>query len=92
MVKKGHTLEQIIHNLIEAGILFNQGESAATASKQIGVSVHTYYRLRKEDGSMRVDQAGRLKDLEQKNSQLKQLAADLSLDNVILKESSRSNF
>ena len=49
-------------------------------SKKIGVSDHTYYRWRKEYGGMRVDQARRLKELEQENSRLKKLVADLSLD------------
>ena len=35
---------------------------------------------------MRVEQAKRLKELEQENSRLKSLVADLSLDNAILKE------
>ena len=60
-------------------------------AKKIGVSGHTYYRWRKEYGGMRIDQAHRLKQLEQENSRLKRLVADLSLDNVILKEAVRGN-
>ena len=41
---------------------------------------------------MRIEQAKRLKELEQENSRLKKLVADLSLDNAILKEVSRGNF
>jgi len=41
---------------------------------------------------MRVDQARRFKELEQENAQLKKLVADISLDNIILKEGSRGNF
>jgi hypothetical protein len=41
---------------------------------------------------MRVEQARRLKELEQENSRLKKLVADPSLDNAILKEASRGNF
>jgi cell division protein FtsB len=41
---------------------------------------------------MRVDQAKRLKELEQENLRLKKLVADLSLDNAILKEVNRGNF
>jgi hypothetical protein len=41
---------------------------------------------------MQVEQARRLKELEQENSRLKKLVADLSLDNSILKEVSKGNF
>jgi transposase-like protein len=92
MAKKGFTPEQIINKLREAEILLSQGETVAAVSKKIGVSTHTYYRWRREYGGMRVDQARRLKDLEQENSRLKKLVADLSLDNAILKEASRGNF
>ena len=61
-------------------------------SKKIGVSDHTCYRWRREYGGMRVDQGRRLRELEQENSRLKKLVADLSLDNAILKEASRGNF
>ena len=92
MAKKGYTPEQIINKLREAEILLSQGSAIAVVWKKIGVSGHTYYRWRKEYGGMRVDQAHRLKELEQENSRLKKLVADLSLDNAILKEASRGNF
>ena len=92
MVKKGYKPEQIINKLREAEILLSQGETITVISKKIGVSAYTYYRWRKEYGGMGVDQARRLKDLEQENSRLKKLVADLSLDNAILKEASRGNF
>jgi len=92
MAKKGYKPEQIINKLSEAGILLSQGATIAVVSKKIEVSDHTYYRWRKEYGGMRVDQTRRLKKLEQENSRLKKLVADLSLDNAILKEASRGNF
>jgi len=42
MAKKGHTPEQIINKLREAGILLDQGATIAVVSKKIGVSDHTY--------------------------------------------------
>lgn len=60
--------------------------------RQIGVTEQTYYRWRKEYGGLRVDQAKRLKELEQENGRLKRVVADLTLDNAILKEVSRGNF
>ena len=89
MAKKRYTPEQIINKLREAEILLSQGATIAQISKKIGVSDHTYYRWRKEYGGMRVDQARRLKELEQENSRLKRVVADLSLDNATLKEASR---
>jgi transposase-like protein len=91
MVRKGYTPEQIINKLREAEVLLSQGAAVAVVSKKIGVSDYTYYRWRKEYGGMRVDQAHRLKELEQENTRLKKLVADLSLDNAILKEASRGN-
>jgi putative transposase len=91
MVKKGFTPEQIINKLREAEVMLSQGATLSVILKKIGVSDATYYRWRKEYGGMRVDQARRLKDLEQENSRLKKLVADLSLDNAILKEAARGN-
>ncbi len=92
MVKKGYTPEQIINKLREAEVMLSQGSTLTVILKKIGVSDATYYRWRKDYGGMRVDQARRLKELEQENSRLKKLVADLSLDNAILKEASRGNF
>jgi putative transposase len=91
MPKKAYTPEQIITKLREAEVLLSQGDTISIVSKKIGVSEFTYYRWRKEYGGMRVDQAHRLKELEQENARLKRLVADLSLDNSILKEAARGN-
>ena len=92
MAKKGYTPEQIINKLREAEILLSHGETIALISKKLGVSAHTYYRWRKEYGGLRIDQARKLKSLEQENARLKKLVADLSLDNSILKEAAEGNF
>ena len=92
MSKKGYTSEQIINKLREAEILLQQGSSIAAISKTIGVSVHTYYRWRKEYGGLRIEQAKKLKSLEKENARLKKLVADLSLDKAILKEAAEGNF
>jgi putative transposase len=92
MAKKGYTPEQIISKLREAEVLISQGCTLSTVLKKIGISDVTYYRWRREYGGMRVEQARKLKDLEQENTRLKKMVADLSLDNEILKEASRGNF
>jgi transposase-like protein len=92
MPKKGFKPEQIINKLREAEVLLSQGATVGEICRRIGVTDVTYYRWRKEYGGMRVDQARRMKDLEQQNSRLKKLVADLSLDNAILKEAAEGNF
>ncbi len=92
MVRKAFKPDQIINKLREAEVLLSQGSTVAQASRKLGVTEQTYYRWRKEYGGMRVEQAKRLKELEQENSRLKKLVADISLDNAILKEAARGNF
>lgn len=92
MARKRFSPEQIITMLREAEVLLNQSNPVTEVCRKLGVSEQTYYRWRKEYGGMRVDQAKRLKELEQENARLKKLVADLSLDNAILKEVNRGNF
>ena len=51
----------------------------------------TYYRWRKEYGGLKMDQAKRLKVLEQENTRLRRAVADLTLDKQILQEVTRGN-
>ena len=92
MKVRKHTTEQIITKLREVERLQSEGQSIAQACKQIAVSEHTFYKWRQHYGSMKVDEAKRLKELERENQQLKKLVADLSLDNQMLKEVARGNF
>ena len=92
MPRKSFTPEQIINRLREADIMISQGISLTIVLKKIGVSDCTYFRWRQEYGGMKVEQAKRLKALEQENSRLKKLVADITLDNAILKEAARGNF
>jgi transposase-like protein len=92
MAKKRFTPEQIIKKLREAEVLQSRGETVDQVCRKLGVTDVTYYRWRKEYGGMQVEQARRLKELEQENSRLKKIVAELSLDNSILKEVSKGNF
>jgi putative transposase len=89
MPKKSFTTQQIISQLREAEVLVSQGQTVPAACKVIGVSEQTYYRWRKSYGGLKIDQAQRLRELEQENARLKRLVADLSLDNAIIKEALR---
>ena len=86
MARKRYTPEQIIRLLREAEVFITEGMTAAEAARKIGVSEQTYYRWRKEYGGMQVEQAKRLKTLEQENVRLKRLVAEKELDIQILKE------
>lgn len=91
MAKKHYTAEQIISKLREAEVELGRGVTVPLVCKRLGITESTYYRWRQEYGGMRLEQARRLKHLEQENTQLKKLVADLSLDNAILKEAARGN-
>ena len=92
MARKRYTAEQIIGFLRQAEVMVGRGSSMEEVLREIDVTANTYYRWRKEYGGLGLDQARRLKDLEQYNARLKRVVADLSLDNLILKEVSTGKF
>lgn len=52
----------------------------------MGISDATYYNWKSECGGMEASDIKRLKELEDENRRLKQMYADLSLDNRMLKD------
>jgi len=92
MGRQKHTAEQIISKLREAEVLQGKGMSLEEVLRQLNISDATYYKWRKEYGGLRLDQAKRLKELEQENSRLRKVVSDLSIDNAILKEAARGNW
>jgi putative transposase len=54
--------------------------------RQNSISEQTFYRWKKKYGGMGVAELRRLRQLEEENSKLKQLVADLSLDKAMLQE------
>ncbi len=91
MARRSYRPEQIINKLREVEVFLSQGSTIGEAARKIGVTEQTYYRWRREYGGMRIEQVKRLKQLEKENARLKRIVADLSLDNDILKETSRGN-
>jgi transposase-like protein len=67
-------------------------KSTSLACKEAGITDQTYYRWRKEYGGLQVDQARRLKELEQENAKLKRIVANLSLEKLVLKDIAEGNF
>ena len=92
MAGKREKPEDIVLKLRQVEVLQGQGQSVSEAVRQIGVTVQTYYRWRKDYGGMSRDQLKRLKELETENARLKRVVADLSLDKLILTEAARGNF
>ena len=92
MPRKRYSTEQIVAKLRQAEVELGRGMRTPQVCKKLGISEQTYYRWRKEYGGLRLDQAKRLKALEQENLRLKKLVADQALDNAILKEVTSGNF
>ncbi len=92
MGRKRFTPEDSIGHLRTVEIESGKGVSVPDACRQLGICEQTYYRWKREYGGLRVDQAKRLKGLEQENVRLKKLVADLALDKAILQEVAEGNF
>ena len=82
MRKSKFSEEQIIGALKEA----EGGTPVSDVCRKIGVSAFTFYKWRKRYSGLSVSEAKRMRELEGENSKLKRLVADLSLDNLALKE------
>ena len=92
MAGKREKAEDIVLKLRQVEVLQGQGRSVSEAVRQIGVTVQTYYRWRKDYGGINRDQLKRLKELETENARHKRVSADLSLDKLILSEAAQGNF
>lgn len=89
---KKHSPEQIVSILRQIEVASANGKTHPVACRESGITEQTFYRWRKEYGGLQVDQARRLKELEQKNAKLKRLVAELSLDKLVLKDIASGNF
>jgi transposase-like protein len=89
---KKHTAEQIVNLLRQVEVGVGNGKTLPQACKEAEIVEQTYYRWRREFGGLKVDQARRLKELEQENAKLKRLVANLSLEKLVLKDIAEGNF
>jgi putative transposase len=92
MARKRYSAEEIIGYLRQAEVFAGAGCWLGGGSAQAGCDEQ--YVISVAQGIWRVglDQARRLKELEQENSRLKRAVANLTLDNLILKEVSTGKF
>ncbi|NIA13650.1 MAG: transposase [Nitrospiraceae bacterium] len=86
MKRKRHTPQQVVRKLQEAQAALSAGRELASVLQMLGISEQTYYRWKKKYGGMKAEEAKRLASLEEENSRLKKLVADLALDKQILTE------
>lgn len=77
--------EQIVYALRQA----EGGTPIGDLCRQLGVSDATFYAWKKKYAHLGVSELRRLRQLEEENSRLKRLVADLSLDKHMLAEALR---
>ena len=82
MKRKRFSVEQIVAVLKQAEL----GLPVAELTRQVGISEQTFYRWKKQYAGLQSDQVRELKVLQDENTRLKKLVAELSLDKVILQD------
>lgn len=87
MKKSRYTEEQVIGAVKQ----MEAGRKAKELARELGVSEATLYAWKSKYGCMEVNEARRLRDLEQKNARWKKLVAELSLDKDALGTVIRKN-
>jgi putative transposase len=90
--RRRHSPEQIISKLRDADAMLSAGKDLAVVLQALEVSESTLERWRAQYGGMKSEEAKRLKELVDENRRLKQLVADLSLDNQMLKHIASGNW
>jgi putative transposase len=82
MKKSKHSEAQIVKALKE----YENGRSTEDICRELGIAKVTFYAWKKKYSGMDSDQLKQLKELQEENRKLKQMYADLALDNKMLKD------
>ena len=90
--RKRHGPEQIVRKLRDADAMLNAGKDVAAVLQALEVSEATYLRWRNQYGGMKAEEAKRLKELEEENQRLKEIVAELTLDNRMPKHVAEKNW
>lgn len=82
MKRKRFSVEQIV------GVLKHDevGVPVTEVIRKAGISEQTFYRWKKQYVGLEVDQVRQLKQVQEENTRLKQLVAELTLDKVMLQD------
>jgi putative transposase len=88
-MKRTRFTEEQIAAILKQG---EAGMKTAELCRQNGISEATYYNWKAKYGGLAVSDVQKLKRLEDENSRLKRVVADLTLDNVVLKDLLSKNF
>lgn len=81
-MKKRYTEHQIAFALKQA----EYGTSVEEITRKMGISDATFYNWKKKYSGLGISELRKLRQLEEGNSKLKQLVADLSLDKKMLQD------
>ena len=88
MKKSRFTESQIVFALNQS----ETGVKVEEVCRKMGISEATFYNWKKKFGGLGITELRRLRQLEEENSQLKKLVADLSLDKQILQDVLKKKF
>ena len=90
--RRRHGPEEIVRKLRDADAMLNAGKDVAAVLQALEISEATYLRWRNQYGGMKAEEAKRLKLLEEENKRLKEVVAELTLDNRMLKYVAEKNW
>jgi putative transposase len=77
--QKRFNVEQIVAVLKQA----EAGVPLAELIRRVGISERTFYRWKKQYVGLKMDQVRQLKQLQEENTRLKQVVAELTLDKAM---------
>jgi putative transposase len=82
MRRKRFSVEQIVAVLKQA----EMGTPVSALIRHLGIAEQTFYRWKQRSAGLESEQVREFKQLQDENTKLKRLVADLSLDKVMLQD------
>ena len=82
MKRKRFSVEQVVAVLKQAEV----GTPVADLIRKVGITEQTFYRWKKQYQGLESEQVRELKQLQEENTQLKRVVAELTLDKVMLQD------